>query len=115
MPNEGVPNDAIVAQLNRVSGILVEKKYENLDAAAPGSRVRSEDLARVIKEYGRTVVGVETDDISIVPLKGDEGWSVWANLLTAEEGKSDLVLVTRIVRISQPPFYKVFIDDLRVP
>lgn len=110
-PKHSLAIRALVAQLG---SILSEKKYENLDQLTAGSRVKISDLITMIERYGRQVIGINTDDLSIVQLEDGSGWSVWANFETKEEGKSDLVLIMRILRGSKPLEYRAVLDDLRV-
>src|SRR5689334_19781721 len=115
MHSDMVPDAIIATLLETIGKVLSQKTYDKIEKVAPGSRVCANDIARIIEEYGRNVIGVHSKDVSVVPLKDGDGWSVWANLNTIEEGRSDLVLITRIIKTSSPPFYKLFIDDLRVP
>ena len=61
------------------------------------SRLSTQDLSRVIREYGRTPAPPPGDayaDLDAVPIRGASppAWSVRAPLWTVEEGRSDLTL-----------------------
>jgi hypothetical protein len=77
------------------------------------SRVKAADMKKVINEYGRTVLGVQTKNASVVPQLDDWGWSVWTHFVSEEEGESDLALMLRI--IPGPDHYRFVVEDIRVP
>ncbi len=101
--------------LDEIGTLLRDGRYSELEKSAPGSRVSAEEIARAIEQYGRRVLGIDASSASVVPHSDTSGWSVWVDLLTAEEGRSDLAVMMTLFDTPPPGTYRVHIDDIRVP
>jgi hypothetical protein len=82
----------------------------------PGRTTR-EELARALREYGRTVVPLPDEGVAEIdvfrPFPHEERWLVEFPLWTAEEGRSDLCLY--LIVLEQDGRKVGYIDDIRVP
>lgn len=112
-------NSAVRLALQRIMDPLVHGDYAEVERRAGRSRVPAADLARVIREYGRTPVmppdnSYDWCDIVELPRPSRPAWSVWCPLWTREEGRSDLTLEATVIE-STPGKVEIEIDDLRVP
>lgn len=112
-------NPPVRQALQRITGPLVRGDYAEVERRAAASRVPADDLARVIREYGRTLVMPPNDtydwcDVVQVARPGPPTWSVWCPLWTREDGRSDVTLQATVAE-SAANFADIEIDDLRVP
>jgi hypothetical protein len=75
---------------------IARKDYDAVVSRCIPSRLTAADIARVVSEYGKTVVSPPRDryeGLSVVAVTGAaQTWSIAAPLWTAEEGRSDLTL-----------------------
>jgi hypothetical protein len=99
--------------------LLVRGDYESAVKVCIKSRLTSEDLRTIIRDYGRKLVSPPAEvynKLDAIQVKDASvpTWSVRAPLWTKEEGRSDLTLeLTIIVMLgSGPP--SIALDDLRV-
>lgn len=103
--------------IQRVVDHLVRRDYAAVEALTAGQRLSAADIAQVIAEYGRQLVPppVDSDPRSVVELEGFDParWSVYVDLWTSEEGRSDLTLELTIVD-SNRDVYDIQIDNLHV-
>jgi hypothetical protein len=95
---------------------LVLGDYDRVIGLSKKTRVTSEQLARVIREYGRKLTmppGHDYQDLDAVRVTGASvpTWSVRVPLWTEEEGRSDLTLE---LTISLAPRPSIELDDLHV-
>jgi hypothetical protein len=97
--------------------LLVAGKYSELEALTHGIRVKADDMARVVSEYGHQLVPVPEhgfDLMDIVEVAGPKKqWSVFMPLWTKEEGRSDLSIVLTVLREGND--VRVELDDILVP
>lgn len=96
---------------------LARGDYESLVEQSVKSRLTSDDLRTVIRDYGRKLVSPPGDaykKLDAVQVKGAAvpTWSVRAPLWTEEEGRSDLTLELTIAVGPGAP--SVELDDLLV-
>lgn len=106
------------AVIEELVAVLAEGDFEKLSRLAPRSRVTSQEIEAVIKQYGRRLLPLpvrafEFIDYIAVHNTTPPVWSVVVPLYTEEEGRSDLSLELTMVEIS-PAKYEVLIDDIHV-
>ena len=109
--------DALQSTAREMVDHLVRGDYGSLLARSAKSRLTSDDLHTVIRDYGRKLVSPPSDaykKLDMVRIKGTTvpTWSVRAPLWTAEEGRSDLTLELTIAVGPGGPI--VELDDLHV-
>jgi hypothetical protein len=111
----------IAALRQVVRGLAIDIVLGNFDSLVrrcSRSRLTSEDLRNVIRDYGRTLVLPPDDayadlDVVRVTTMEEPTWSVHAPLWTIEEGRSDLSLELTITLTPGAPLIEL--DNLRVP
>jgi len=96
---------------------LADGDYDAVVQICAKSRLTSDELREVIREYGRTLVHPPADayqHLDAVQVNGTAlpTWSVRAPLWTKEEGRSDLTLELTISLGPDEPI--VELDDLHV-
>ena len=106
----------LATTLAYIGQLLVNGKYEGVEALTGGRRLTGAQIESAIKTYGRTLVlppGGRFAARSVVDIQQTEPqrWSVYVDLWTAEEGRSDLTLELTVSDSSEP-LYGVEIDDL---
>lgn len=111
-------NASIRRALQRIMDPLVRGDYAEVVRRAAASRVPPDDIARVVREYGRTLVMPPNDsydwcDAVQVRRPGPATWSVWCPLWTRDEGRSDLALQATVIE-SATNAEEIEIDDIRV-
>jgi hypothetical protein len=104
--------------LNRIGQLLVAGDYEGLARLTNSQRLTADELRQAVLDYGRRLVPPPQDTWSTrstVEIEDTvpEAWSVYVDLWTAEEGRSDLTLELTI-RDSAADTYTVEIDNLHV-
>ena len=93
-------------------------EYGELSRQTGEKRLTAEELRRAVTDYGRSLVAPPAgawSPRSIVEIEKTqhEAWSVYIDLWTAEEGRSDLTLELTL-RDSANDLYDVEIDNLHV-
>jgi hypothetical protein len=105
----------LIPALRQLVHDLVVGMFDQLERDGRAGRVTAEELERVVRDYGRTLVDPPEESFATAEAyQVDEGaeWAVDMDLWTQEEGRSDLTLsVTAWV---QGESVQVAIDDLRV-
>jgi hypothetical protein len=96
---------------------LARGDYESAIRVCIKSRLTSDDLRILIRDYGRKLVSPPAEAYSkldAIQVKDTSvpTWSVRAPLWTEEEGRSDLTLELTIALVSGVP--DIELDDLRV-
>jgi hypothetical protein len=93
---------------------LVAERYDKLVSDGRAGRLTSEELARAIRQYGRTPreLPEEAWDVVDVYPRGKGFQSVDVPLWTEEEGRSDLTLSLSVERSDDS--VQVSIEDLHV-
>ncbi len=104
--------------LAHVGGFLVRGEYAALEALTGGRRLTADQMRAAVVDYGRSLVLPPEGRFiprSVVDIEGSqpERWSVYVDLWTAEEGRSDLTLELTLSD-SSGGLYGVEIDDLHV-
>lgn len=110
-------NDQLESVAWSVVKLIIDRQYKRAVEVCAVSRLSAEDLEKVIREYGRTLID-PPEDIhkrldSIACTNTDiPTWSVHVPLWTREEGLSDLFLELTISRDGN--MWQVELDDLLV-
>jgi len=109
--------DVVRSTAREMVNQLARGDYESLVGQSVKSRLTSDDLRAVIRDYGRKLVSPPSDaykNLDAVQVKGAAvpTWSVRAPLWTEEEGRSDLTLELTIAVSPGAP--TVELDDLHV-
>jgi hypothetical protein len=97
--------------------LLVSQKYEEIERITRGIRLDAESIDRAITEYGRTLVippDTVFENLDVVAVNNSQPaqWSIWMNLWTVEEGKSDLSV--QMTLIQQRGGYSIELDGIHV-
>jgi hypothetical protein len=103
--------------VHRIATQLASGDFDGTIAECSASRLRAEDLSKVIQEYGRTFVQPPTNAYAALDAVAVRGtalptWSVRAPMWSEEEGRSDLTLELTIAQDGQR--WNVELDDLHV-
>jgi hypothetical protein len=103
--------------IQHVVGQLVRGDYAGVEALTGGQRLRAGEIAQAITDYGRRLVLPPADSAprSVVDIEGSnpERWSIYVDLWTAEEGRSDLTLELTMTDSSRD-IYDVQVDNIHV-
>jgi hypothetical protein len=89
--------------------------YDTIETNGQNGRVETNDLKRVIAEYGCTIIPLPDEAFSkaeVYNIRDKNRLDVYIPLWTKEEGRSDLTLFLSCYTINEIP--KVEINDLRV-
>jgi len=96
---------------------LIRGDYAAAEALTGGNRLSAAEIEGAIAEYGRRLVAPPADSSprSVIDIEGSEPeqWSVYVDLWTAEEGRSDLTLELTLTESSRET-YGVQIDNIHV-
>jgi hypothetical protein len=99
-------------------GLLVESKYDELEAVTNRERLSSEQIESAIVEYGRQLIpppiGAYSEHIDSVQVVGAlvPTWSIRMPLWTKEEGRSDLTVELTIAQ--EADAYRIELDGIHV-
>jgi hypothetical protein len=111
-----VPDDGLKAIVRRLASQIAEGRYDFVVREVASSRLTSEDLRQVVRDYGRTLIVPPSEaygHLDIVRVRDTvPTWSIRVPLWTAEEGRSDLTLELTISFADEIPV--VELDDLHV-
>lgn len=104
--------------LNRVGQLLVAGMYVEIAQLTNNQHLTAEELRQAVVGYGRNLIippEAEWKPRSVVELEGStpRAWSVYVDLWTLEEGRSDLTLELTL-RESGTDTYRVEVDNLHV-
>jgi hypothetical protein len=104
--------------IRRIVALLAEQRYEDVEQLCPGSRVGAQQLKAAVAEYGRTIVPLPQEGISLIdsiPIQNAQPsvWSVVVPLFTREEGRSDLSLELTVTQL-QEGSVDIQVDGLHV-
>jgi hypothetical protein len=107
--------NAVIGQL---VALLASGDFEKLFHLAPRSRVSTQEIEAVIKQYGRRLLPLpelafELIDYIAINSTTPPAWSVVVPLFTEEEGRSDLTLELTMVELNTFN-YEVQVDDIHV-
>lgn len=101
-----------------VQRLLVNGDYGELERVTGGSRLSKEEMEEAVADYGRQLVMPPEPEIgvrSIVQIQDavPPQWSIYVDLWTKEEGRSDLTLE---ITLSDLPgdLYAVEVDGIHV-
>jgi hypothetical protein len=99
--------------------LLVSGKYFELEALSGGRRLSAAELEQAVRDYGRELTNEPggkcswRERVEIRSPENREGWSLYVDLWTVEEGRSDLTLELTVWE-SADGGLEVEIDDLHV-
>jgi hypothetical protein len=105
--------------LDRIGSLIVQGDFREVERLTKGVRLSSEEMKSAIASYGRRLVFPPSGHFqprSIVEVEGEGGpprWSVYVDLWTAEEGRSDLTLEVTLAD-TRGDTYEIEIDDIHV-
>ena len=104
--------------VRNVIALLAAKKYVELQRLSGGVRLLSVQIESAVRNYGRTVVPLPNDALSLidyVAVKNSHpsAWSVYVPLFTQEEGRSDLSIDLTLIE-SESGSFSIELNDLRV-
>ena len=109
------------ARLDRTLGLvgefLVGGKYSKLEELSQGIRLTASQMQFAVDSYGRTLVlppeGFSARSVVAIDNALPRKWSVYVDLWTKEEGRSDLTLELTVIE-SEGELFSVEIDDIHV-
>jgi hypothetical protein len=109
--------DVVRSTTHEIVEQLARGNYESLVGRSVKSDLRSEDIRKAIRDYGRNLVAPPRDaykNLDAVQIQGAAvpTWSVRAPLWTEEEGRSDLTLELTIA--VGPGALSIELDDIHV-
>lgn len=110
--------EKVVRATEDILRLLVEARYEEIEARTSGVRLSAAEMKGAVDNYGRRLRMPPPDTEvarSVVEVKGlsPRRWSVYVDLWTEEEGRSDLTLEMTVIDGPGPAF-SLEIDDLHV-
>jgi|LakMenE01Jun11ns_1017448.scaffolds.fasta_scaffold9176253_1 hypothetical protein len=110
-------NDQLEHAVRSFVNLLVELNYSDAVSHCSDSRLSGEDLEKVIRDYGRTLIEPPAHaykDLDSIAVTGVAiaTWSVVAPLWTSEEGLSDLSLELTVRQNENT--WIIQLDDLHV-
>lgn len=109
--------DKLSRTIQRLMGHLVRGDYAAVETLTAGQRLSADQIEHAIAEYGRRLVAPPSDisPRSIVETEASnpDRWSVYVDLWTEEEGRSDLTLELTLTESSRET-YDVQIDNIHV-
>lgn len=113
-----IDHEKLQRTVKQVLDLLVSKDYVGLEALTEARRLAASDLELAVEQYGRQIAFPPctshfTRDLIEVDGSSPREWSVYVDLWTEEEGRSDLTLELRLFD-SPAPVFRVEIDDLHV-
>ncbi len=107
----------IVDVVRRILRLIVEQDYEALERLSDGRRLTADEIRGGFTEFPFDVVVPPEEKlaslIDVINVRDTNVQSVWVNLWTVEEGRSDLQL--RLTLSEKPEGYDVEIDEILVP
>lgn len=111
-------NEPVEDIVREIIALLAGQQYQELERFVPGAKMRAEDIARVIQDYGKTVVPCPEpieDVIDIVEVTGSARptWSVVVPVYTQDEGRSDLSVELTITELEDGT-YMVALENIHV-
>lgn len=96
---------------------LIRGDYAAVETLTAGQRLSAREMEHAIAEYGRRLVPPPPDSSprSVVEIEASnpDQWSVYVDLWTAEEGRSDLTLELTLTESTRDT-YDVQIDNIHV-
>jgi hypothetical protein len=110
--------DKLVDTLTRIGELLVRGDYAGVSDLTGGRRLAADEMRAAVADYGRTLVSPPAGRFaprSVVEIKDStpQQWSVYVDLWTVEEGRSDLTLEVTVTDTPRP-LYDVTVDNLHV-
>ena len=105
--------------LRVIVDLLVRGEYTELERITRGVRLRSEEIATAVREYGRTLVSpppAAFSQANVIAIRDSSppAYSVRFNLYTHEEGMSDLELQATFSGNPEDEMMKVELDGITV-
>ncbi len=111
-------NEPVEDIVREIIALLAGQQYKELERFVPGAKMTAEDIARVIQDYGKTVVPCpepieDLIDIIEVTDTARPTWSVVVPVYTQEEGRSDLSVELTITELEDGT-YMVVLENIHV-
>jgi len=110
--------EKIILTIKKIVGLLVQKKYPEIEQLSCGVRLTAEEISQAICDYdGILILPPENDfnnvDVIEITESKPRSWSVRYDLWTEEEGRSDLSLEVTLID-SKDEVMGVELDNLHV-
>jgi hypothetical protein len=108
----------IKTTVRQIVGLLVKGDYKAVEHLSNGCRLKAEEIAESISDYGETLTMPPDEEFNSLDVvqhtdKYQKGWSVYVDLWTVESGKSDLTLELTL-KENEKQTYHVEIDNIHV-
>lgn len=110
-------NERLREPVAQVLGLLAREDYSELARLTNQVRLSAQDIARVVSDYGRTLVEPPEDAFKLldaVQVRGAQPprWSITMPVWTKEEGRSDLSVELTVTDHGNG--FNIELDDLHV-
>lgn len=109
--------EKLARTIHRIVELLVRGDYAAVETLTAGQRLTAGEIEQAINDYGRRLVPLPpaSSARSVVEIEGSdpERWSVYVDLWTSEEGRSDLTLELTLADSSDDT-YAAEIDNIHV-
>ncbi len=110
-------NADLKTPVRKIIELLVAKEYEAVANLISQQRLDSTSIRNAITDYGRTLTlppPSVLDSLDVVQIKGfsPKRWSVWVNLWTVEEGRSDLSVELTLIQSKDD--FLIELDNIHV-
>lgn len=113
-------NPRVNLVLRRFLSALADGKYVEIEKMTHGKHMSAKELKQAVEMYGRRIVMPPDSvlpqllDVIAAGGRGTE-YSVWLDLYTEEEGRSDLAAMLRICERPDGAGVDLELEDIRVP
>jgi hypothetical protein len=94
---------------------ISNNKFAEIEKSGENGRLTADDMKRVIKEYGCTIIPLPNNAFEYAEsyyIEKEDRLDIYIPLWTKEENRSDLTLSISCSLINETPFVKI--NDLRV-
>ena len=112
------PKQALEDAVRQVLIVLAPGHYKELHDLTAGRRLPAEEISDAVESYGRTIVKPPFDlgqiDSVYITDSVPSSWSVWHQVWTREEGRSDLTIEVTVTEV-EPGRLAVELDGIEVP
>ena len=111
-------DEKLVNTVEMILNLLTESKYSELSELCIGSDIQAKDIERAVSDYPYKLIFPKSkinDLLNIIEVEDSNPreWSVYCDLWTEEEGRSDLNLQITLVE-SPGEYYQFDIDGIHV-
>lgn len=110
--------EKLIHTVGMILNLLAESKYSELSELCIGNDIQAEDIERAVSDYPYKPIYPKSeinDLLNIIEVEDSNPreWSVYCDLWTEEEGRSDLNLQISLIE-SPGEFYQFQIDGIHV-